>query len=268
MSWPRSLLKNNSACGLALMTKTDHYQEDLAYIHDVGFNFHARGAARPLLQIFRRHGITQGLVVDLGCGSGIWAAELVSAGYNVLGVDQSESMIRLARKKAPRGKFIRASFLDVQIPRCAAVTSLGECLCYLFDAKNSAKELTKLFARVNEALRPGGVFVFDIAQPGQINGKDRTRNFAGPDWTILREAEEDPQRMILTRRMTVFRKVGKLYRRSEESHRLRLYWGAVLARGLRDIGFSVRVIRAYGKYRLTGNRVALVATKPKRGAPH
>ncbi len=47
--------------------------------------------------------------------------------------------------------------------------------------------------------------------------------------------------MILTRRMTVFRKVGKLYRRSEESHRLRLYWGAVLARVLRDIGFRVRV---------------------------
>ncbi len=105
------------------MTKTDHYQEDLAYIHDVGFNFHARGAAQALLQIFRRHGITQGLVVDLGCGSGIWAAELVSAGYNVLGVDQSESMIRLARKKAPRAKFIRLSYLDVPLPACEAVTN-------------------------------------------------------------------------------------------------------------------------------------------------
>jgi hypothetical protein len=135
----------------------------------------------------------------------------------------------------------------------------------LFDSKNNLKELRKLFARVYEALRPGGVFVFDIAQPGQIRHEDGTRNFAGPDWTILREAEEDSQRMVLTRRMTVFRKVGNLYRRSEETHRLRLYWGADLARILRNIGFRTRIMRAYGKYQLKGNRVALVATKPRHG---
>lgn len=78
------------------------YQEDLAYIHDVGFDFYARGVAPELLKILRRHGIRKGLVVDLGCGSGIWARELTDAGYEVLGVDISGAMIRLARKKRPR----------------------------------------------------------------------------------------------------------------------------------------------------------------------
>jgi len=244
------------------MTSTTAYQDDLAYIHDVGFDFFARGVAPGLIQILRRHGISQGLVVDLGCGSGIWAAALVRAGYSVLGVDQSESMIRLARKNAPRAKFIRGSYLDVRLPGCDAVTSMGECLCYLFDAKNSLKELTKLFGRVYDALRPGGVFVFDIAQPGQIRPSPRIRNFAGPDWIVLVEAEEDRKRMALTRRIIVFRKSGKLYRRSEETHQLRLYWGSELARALRSIGFRVRVLRSYGSYRLTGNRVALLARKP------
>jgi SAM-dependent methyltransferase len=238
------------------------YQDDLAYIHDVGFNFFAQGAAPGLLQIFRRHGINDGLVIDLGCGSGIWAAELVRAGYDVLGVDQSKAMIRLARKKAPQAQFVRGSYLDVKLPACDMVTSLGECLCYLFDAKNGPKELKKLFGRVYEALRPGGLFIFDIAQPGQIKKNDRIRNFAGPDWTILREADEDRERMVLTRRMVVFRQIGKLYRRSEETHLLRLYWGADLARLLREIGFNTRVLRAYGKYPLTGNRVAFLARKP------
>jgi SAM-dependent methyltransferase len=246
---------------MAKMTSSA-YQDDLAYIHDVGFNFFARGAAPGLIQIFRRHGINQGRVIDLGCGSGIWAAELGRAGYDVLGVDQSKAMIRLARKKAPQAKFVRGSYLDVKLPACDAVTSLGECLCYLFDAKNGPKELTKLFGRVYEALRPGGLFIFDIAQPGQIKKNDRIRNFAGPDWTVLREADEDRDRMVLTRRMVVFRQIGKLYRRSEETHRLRLYSGADLARILRDIGFHVRVLRAYGQYPLTGNRVALLARKP------
>ena len=247
---------------LATMPKTGAYQEDLAYIHDVGFDFFARGVAPELLKIFRHHGITKGLIVDLGCGSGIWAAELIRAGYEVLGVDQSEAMIRLARKKALEAKFIRASFLDVPLPPCDAVTSMGECLGYLFDEKNGPRALTKLFARVYDALRSGGLFVFDIAQPGQLPPALRTRNFAKPDWTVLREADEDRQKMILTRRMTIFRRVGNLYRRSEETHRLQLYWGADLARILRRMGFRARVLRGYGKYRLTGNRVAILARKP------
>ena len=244
------------------MTKIDAYQEDLAYIHDVGFDFYARGVAPELLKIFRRHGIAQGLVVDLGCGSGIWAGELIRAGYDVLVVDISESMIRLARKKAPQARLVRSSFLDVPLPCCDAVTSLGECLCYLFDSKNGTKELTKLFSRIYEALRPGGLFLFDIAQPGQITASLRVRNFAGADWVVLREAEEDRKNFVLTRRMTLFRQVGKLYRRSEETHRLRLYWAADLARILRNIGFRAKVLRGYGKYHLTGNRAALFARKP------
>jgi SAM-dependent methyltransferase len=245
------------------MTKIDAYREDLAYIHDVGFDFYARGVAPELLKIFRRHGITKGLVVDLGCGSGIWAGELIRAGYDVLGVDISESMIRLARKKAPQARFVRSSFLDVPLPRCDAVTSLGECLCYLFDSKNNTTELTKLFSRIYEALRPGGLFVFDIAQPGQIPAAQRVRNFTGADWSVLREAEEDRKNMVLTRQLITFRRAGyHHYRRSEETHRLRLYWAADLARILRDIGFHARILRGYGQYRLTGNRAALFARKP------
>jgi len=245
------------------MTKTSAYQEDLAYIHDVGFDFFARGVAPELLKIFHRHGITDGLVIDLGCGSGIWAAELIRSGFEVLGVDQSEAMIRLARKKAPQAKFVRSSYLDVSLPPCHVVTSLGECLCYLFDSKNGIKELTRLFSRVYEALRSGGLFIFDIAQPGQIDRNPRIRHFSGADWAVLLQAEEDPEKMILTRHLIAFRRAGyHHYRRSEETHRLRLYWGRDLARILRTLGFRTRVLRGYGQYRLTANRVAILARKP------
>src|SRR5689334_5247848 len=75
--------------GRRKMTPADAYQDDLAYIHDAGFGGFARGSAPGLLTLFRRNGITGGLVVDLGCGSGIWANELAGSGYQVLGVDIS-----------------------------------------------------------------------------------------------------------------------------------------------------------------------------------
>jgi SAM-dependent methyltransferase len=237
------------------------YGEDLAHIHDVGFGHYALNAAPGLLETLRRGGVTRGLVIDLGCGSGLWAEKLIGAGYDVLGIDQSAAMVALARRRVPAGKFQVASFLDARLPPCDAVTSMGECLCYLFDPKNGKDELQRLFARVHEVLRPGGLFVFDVAQPGQIPGGLRVAWWEGDDWAVLLRAEEDRKARLLTRRMTTFRRVGKLYRRGEETHQLRLYRGAELAAELRKTGFRARVLGGYGAFRLPGKRVVLLARK-------
>ena len=59
------------------------YDNDLAYVHDVGFTDFAKESAPGLLKILRSAGVRERLVVDLGCGSGVWAQELVNAGYDV-----------------------------------------------------------------------------------------------------------------------------------------------------------------------------------------
>jgi len=51
----------------------ENYGEDLAYIHDVGFGDFAWRAAPGVLARLQRHGVDHGTVVDLGCGTGIWA---------------------------------------------------------------------------------------------------------------------------------------------------------------------------------------------------
>src|SRR5215831_3965456 len=100
------------------------YGEDLAYIHHVGFGDFAASAAPGILRLLRRSGITSGLIVDLGCGSGILAEALLSAGYEVLGVDASPAMIRLARRQAPRGRFVTESLRTFRLPVCNAITAI------------------------------------------------------------------------------------------------------------------------------------------------
>ena len=237
------------------------YEEDLAYIHDVGFSGFARDAGAGLLETLRQRGVTNGCVVDLGCGSGIWAERLVRAGYDVVGFDLSAAMIAMAHKRAPRAKLYRKSFLDAKLPPCDAVTSLGECFNYLFDTKVSEKSLARLFRKVHSALRSGGVFVFDVATPGRGAGP-AMKNFSGQDWAILIDVDEDKSRRLLTRRITSFRKVGKLYRRSEETHRLRLYRPPDVAAMLRRAGFRARIVRGYGKLRFKPGHHGFVARKP------
>lgn len=237
-----------------------YYGEDLAYIHDTGFGDYARQAAPGLLDLFRRAGIRAGLVVDLGCGSGILARRLTNARYHVLGIDQSASLLRLARKRAPRAVFRRGSFLKLPLPPCRAVVAVGECLNYQFD-RHSRAALARLFARVYGALSAGGLFVFDVALPGQVQGRTPVRNWReGKGWAVLVEIREAGG--VLCRRIVSFRKVGRSYRRGVEMHRLQLYPAAELADLLRQAGFRVRVRRGYGRFRLPGRRAVLIAVKP------
>jgi SAM-dependent methyltransferase len=242
---------------------TAGYQEDLAYIHDTGFGFFSLQSAPGLLRILRRFGVTQGYVVDLGCGSGLWARELIGAGYTVLGVDLSPAMLQLARQRVPQASFRRGSFLKADLPRCDAITAIGECFNYLFDPANKAEMLVRFFARVYRALRPGGVFIFDVAEPGRGGGQGpRQKNFQGEGWAVLLETEENVSAAILTRRITSFRQVGRLYRRSEEVHRLHLVRGKEMVRALRRLGFRARPLRGYGAFRFPKGLVGIVAHKP------
>ncbi len=237
------------------------YQEDLAYIHDVGFGDFSSKSAPGLLEILHQKGIKNGLVVDLGCGSGIWAKALTQAGYDVLGIDISDAFIDLAKKKAPKANFQKASFLRVTLPKCDAVTSIGECLNYQFD-EHGLIEIQELFARIYTSLKPGGVFIFDIAQPGYIRGMNPQKTYSqGQDWAILLEKTENKITNHLTRQMTIFRKVDNFYRRSEEIHDVQLYKASEIATKLRKIGFKVKIIRGYGNFIFSKAQVGFIATK-------
>jgi SAM-dependent methyltransferase len=236
------------------------YYEDLAYVHDVGFGSFAERSSAGVLSILKKSGVSSGLVIDLGCGSGLWARRLADAGYGVLGIDLSPHMIALARRRVPEGSFQRASFFDAEFPPCIAITSLGECFNYLFDERNCTSALARLFRKAHRALRPGGLLVFDVAEPGRNQGLDR-RFWTGTDWACLTEYQHDLRRNRLTRQITTFRKVGRQFRRAEETHVQQLYEGSKLASILREIGFRVQTVRGYGDYRFPKAHIGLIARK-------
>jgi SAM-dependent methyltransferase len=211
-----------------------------------------------------RDGRRRPVVLDLGCGSGIFAKELSRAGCDVIGIDQSEAMLKIARRRAPRATFRRRSFLDASLPQdCDAVVAIGEVFNFLFDARNrGARSLARVFRQVAAALRTGGLFIFDIATPGRSGGTGkRQKHSEGKDWAILVETDEDAARKLI-RRIVSFRRVGRLYRRTEELHRLRLYRPAEVARLLRHAGFEFAFARGYGSFRLPSSGwMTVIATK-------
>jgi SAM-dependent methyltransferase len=222
------------------------YRGNLSRIHDAGFSALSRSAASFLVETLSRRGLERGLVVDLGCGSGALAHEVSQRGYRVLGIDLSEPMLALARKRAPRAEFRRASFLRASLPHCVAVVGAGECFGYLFDRGNDDRALSKLFLRVHGALAPGGVFLFDMATPARTASSLHRES---DDWAVLVEGELDRKRLILTRRITSFLREGRGFRREREIHRMRLVRPEKVLTLLRRAGFRARALRGYGALR-------------------
>ena len=145
------------------------YSDDLAHIHHLGFTKLARGFAPELLSLVQRCGIRATprrttTLVEVGCGSGVLAARLVGAGYDVVGIDQSPAMIRIARATAPGARFRVARLEQARLPQASAVIDVGEIVTYV---PGGLAVLQRFFQRVRRAMQPGGLLVFDFIESAE-----------------------------------------------------------------------------------------------------
>ena len=67
------------------MTSEPYYRRDLALVHHLGFGFHADATAAGVLKLLQPVRERDGLVVELGCGSGLLTQYLADAGHRVIG---------------------------------------------------------------------------------------------------------------------------------------------------------------------------------------
>jgi SAM-dependent methyltransferase len=208
-----------------------------------------------VLARLREAGIEEGLGVDLGCGSGIWVAELLDAGYDVLGVDASPEMLTLARERAPGARFTQGSLHDVGLPPCAAITAIGEAVNY-----GGPLSLELLFRRAYAALEPDGLLVLDVAAPGREPELHRRARHEGERWVMDVDVSEDRDARTLTRRISLVCDGNS----SEEVHELRLYERDEVVEWLEATGFDVTCHPSYGAARRVPGVHVYVATRRQR----
>ena len=129
------------------------------------------------------HGIRDGIVADLGCGTGELTLMLSQAGYDMIGIDQSEEMLAVVRDKADqlglsdRLLLLRQDLLQLDLYGTirAAVST--------FDTFNHIPDLEGAIRRAAFFMEKGGVFLFDMNTPykhEQVLGEN-TFTFEGPD---------------------------------------------------------------------------------------
>lgn len=238
-----------------------YYRRDLALVHHKGFGFHADLCAPGILALLEPVRERDGLVLEVGCGSGLLTRYLVDAGLRVLATDASPAMVELARETVPDAEAVeRLTLPDDPIPDADAVVSIGHALCYL----PTIDAVERALGQLARALRPGGVYALDLEDlewaAARVDQPAHGR--VGDDWAIITEYDV-PAPDRFTRRITTFLRADDgTWQRDDEIHENVMVDTRQVPALLAAEGVVVEVRNAFGDESLPVGLRAVVGGRP------
>lgn len=195
-----------------------------------------------LTGLLREYGVDDGLVLDLGCGTGTLARLLAEKSYDMIGVDLSDEMLEIAmEKEAEDPKGILYLMQDMRAfelyGTVRAIVSICDSMNYMLEYE----DFVEVLRLANNYLDPGGVFIFDL------NTIYKYKETMG-ETTIAENREEgsfiwenfyDEEEQINEYDLTLYiREEDDRYRRFEETHYQKAYDLDTVKQAIADAGME------------------------------
>lgn len=119
--------------------------------------------AEYLVGLLKEYGIHDGLVLDLGCGTGNMTELLATSGYDMIGIDNAEDMLEIAmEKRAKSGHDILYLLQDMREFELYGTVKAIVSICDSINYITEEEDLLEVFRLVNNYLDPKGIFIFDF----------------------------------------------------------------------------------------------------------
>ena len=178
-----------------------------------------------LIRDLKEYDITDGLICELGCGTGNVTTRLSKAGDDMIGVDDAEEMLSVAREKQDSEQilYLQQDMRSFELyGTVRAVVSICDCMNYLLEEE----DLLKTFQLVNNYLDPDGIFIFDfntIYKYKEVMG-DTVIAENREDCSFIWENYYDVEEEINEYDLTIFARTnGEYYQKFFETHYQKAY---------------------------------------------
>jgi SAM-dependent methyltransferase len=240
-------------------TAMPYFRPDLARVHEDAFGFHADNCAPGILEKLAPVRDRGGLVLEIGCGTGLLTRHLVAAGHRVIATDASPAMLDIARAEVPDAEVRRLTLPHDRLPDADAIIGVGHVLNYLDDELAVRQAL----ANLANALRPGGILAIDLCDLdwGRAYQGAPAKGRVTRDWAMITEfVVPGPDRFAF--QMTVFtRDPEGSWRRDDERHDLVLLDTSTLPAMLHERGINSTIGRSFGTEQFPPGLVTLIGER-------
>lgn len=128
--------------------------------------FFADTSDLPLIRMLTKQLNPGAKVIDIGCGPGQFSEYLHSQGFNVVGIDNSDEMIRIAEKKVPTVSFLKMDMRKLDFPE----ESFDGILAAYSIIHIPTEQIEQVLAQMYRVLKPGGyaLFITQVGEPDQV----------------------------------------------------------------------------------------------------
>lgn len=196
-----------------------------------------------LKSLLKEYDVKNGLVLDLGCGTGTMTEILAEDGYDMIGVDNSEDMLEIAlEKKVESGHDILYLLQDMREFELYGTVNAVVSICDSMNYITEEEELVEVFRLVNNYLDPKGIFIFDF------NTEYKYREILG-DCTIAENREDCSfiwdnyyyeEEKINEYELSLFiqEEDSELYRKYEETHFQKAYTYETMRKLIEESGLE------------------------------
>lgn len=185
-----------------------------------------------LIQLLMEYGVEKGLVADLGCGTGKITELLAKKGYDMIGIDNAEDMLAIAREKLmeydeedPR-KSILYLLQDMREMELYGTVNAVVSICDSMNYITEDEDLLQVFRLVNNYLEKDGLFIFDLNTEYKYAHVLGERNICEnrEDASFIWENYYYPEEQINEYDLTIYvKEKGDRFIRMEETHYQRAY---------------------------------------------
>ena len=218
-----------------------------------------------LISLLHEYNVKDGLVLDMGCGTGNITELLAKAGYDMIGIDNSEDMLATAMDKRYDSDldilYLLQDMREFELyGTVAAAVSICDSMNYILNYD----ELVQVFKLVNNYLDPNGVFIFDLNTIHKYENMGDTVIAENRDeGSFIWENSYFPDNKLNQYDLTIFAKdEDERYTKFEETHVQRGYTIDEIRNALQDAGMEfVTSYSAFTREPINGNedRIYVIA---------
>lgn len=178
-------------------------------------------------EILKDNNVNDGVILDLGCGTGKMTNIMSKKGYDMIGVDLSMDMLDIARNSSDED--ILYLYQDMRGLELGERVQGAYCACDCLNYILEEEELFEVFKRVDSFLDSEAPFVFDINTQYKYNEllADNTFAESRDEGSFIWENFFDTEEQINEYYLTLFIKdntdEAERFLRFEETHYQRSY---------------------------------------------